>query len=237
MSMSRLKRTSKISPYAARLLKQHIGYIIALVFFVALFMTFIPLQIRQYIALRSQISTLNDEIRELSERRNAIQQYNTDELDELVFLLNSLYPAVEDRFSIYSALDNMQFAHGILITKSSSPFSGKSFNEITIVIDAIADFPTFREFMQNYPFYSGRFITLERVSYNVERQTMTVTTVFHSKKIEYGNKKLTTYDPTVLQRASQIKMEVEAAGLIRQNISDDNQEIPVDYTTKENPFK
>lgn len=226
-----------LSTYTKRLIKQHVGYFIALLFFIGLFILFIPLQVNQYLELRKQVKNTNNEISTMNIRRDAIQSYSAEDLNELVLVLNTLYPSIEDRFSIFTAVDNLQAVTGMEIETYSSPFSGRSVNEISIAVKGKSDMNTFRRFLQSHVFKSGRFMTLERVSFDVENSSVSFTAIFHSLNVDIGEKTITDFDPNVIERLRLIKAEVESAGFVQPVVPSSDAEIPTDYNTRENPFE
>lgn len=225
-----------IGTYSKRLLLQHLGYIIALGFFIILAVSFIPFQVRDYQAVRAELQTLNTTIQDLSKRRGVIQEYPQEKLDDLVVLLNTLYPSQEDKFSIFSAIDALSSVTGIQIITYSSPFAGKSLHEVVIAVRAHASEPAFRLFLRNHVFRSGRFMTIDKIIYDVESGTVDFTAKFHSSPVEIGSQTASQYAPEGIARLREIQKEVESAGYVRKTV---NTEEPVstDYTTKANPFE
>jgi len=226
-----------ISTYAQRLIRQHIGYFIALIFFGILLFTFIPVQIQQYVSLRRDLAETNESIRELDSRRSIITQYPVEELEDLVLTLNTLYPTNEDRFSIFTALENLQGVTGINIETYSSPFSGKSVFEISIGVKATASLDQYRRFLREHVFKSGRFMTISRVVYEADNQNLNFTAKFYSRHVDIGNQVATQYSPEAVERLQEIQREVESSGLVRKDPGTEDVEIPIDYSTKNNPFE
>ena len=226
-----------ISTYAKRLVKQHMGYFIALIFFTVLLFTFIPYQLRQYLGLRQDLTITNDSIRDLDNRRGIITQYPSTELEDLVLTLNTLYPTTEDRFSIFTALENIQGVTGIQISTYSSPFAGKSVFEISMGVKANGNLQAFRQFLREHVYKSGRFMTIEKVVYESKSETLNFTAKFHSKHVDIGSQKATEYSPDAIVRLQEIQREVESSGLVRKDLSSDEVVVPTDYSTKNNPFE
>lgn len=225
-----------IGTYSKRLLFQHIGYLIALTFFILLAVIFIPLQIRDYQTVRAELQTLNTTIQELSNRRGVIQEYPQEKLDDLVSLLNTIYPSQEDKFSIFTALDALGSVTGMNIITYSSPFAGKSLHEVVISVRARASESAFRLFLRNHVFRSGRFMTIDKVIYDVESGTVDFTAKFHSSPVEIGSQTASQYSPEGISRLREIQKEVESVGFIRKTVESD-EPISTDYSTKENPFE
>lgn len=225
-----------MSIYTKRLILKHLGYAIALIFFSILLISFIPLQIRNYVETRSQLKIAKDDIATLEKRRDVIEQYPTTELDDLSLTLNTLYPSVEDRFSIFTALENLQGVTGISVVSYSSPFAGRSLDEISIAVKARADMAAYRKLLRSHVFKSGRFMTLDKVTYDAKNNTLNFTAKFYSRNVELGSQVATQYAPDAITRLQVIKREVESAGLVRKNPATD-EIVPVDYSTKSNPFE
>ena len=234
-----MSRSSKlhISTYAKRLIKQHIAYYIALIFFAVLIFTFIPFQIKQYIDVRKELAKTNDKITELDKRRSVITRYPVEELEDLVLTLNSLYPSVEDRFSIFTALDNLQGVTGLDIVTYSSPFAGKSPTDISIAVKSNASMTEFRRFLSDHIYKSGRFMTIEKIVFDTRSESLNFTGKFYSKNVDIENQLATQYSSDAISRLQGIQRELESAGLVRKTIREEDVTIPIDYSTKQNPFK
>ena len=235
-SMSDSKKTT-ISPYTRRLLIQHSGYGIILAIFLGLLFTFIPWQISSYTKTRSQLVKIEKEVDLLSARLSAIEEYPSNDLEDLVLSLNSIYPSEEDRFSIFASLDNLKKITAINIDSYSSPFSGKAYEEVDISVKADADLATFRRFLKDHVYKSGRFMTISQLSFSDDKKTVSFTATFHSKKVNLNTKKPVEIKPDLIQRAMDIRFEVEASGLVKKNVSEDLSPAPVDYSTNPNPFE
>lgn len=228
---------SKISPYTRRLLIQHIGYAVVLVVFVILLVSFIPWQITSYTHARSELVKIESEVDLLSARLSAIEEYPSDDLEDLVLSINSVYPSEEDRFSIFASLDNLKKVTAINITSYSSPFSGKAFREVSIAVKADADLATFRRFLEDHVYKSGRFMTISKVSYSDDKKTLNFTAAFHSKKVDLNTKKPVEIKTDLIQRAIDIRREIESSGIVKQAAPEGLTPSPVDYSTKQNPFE
>jgi hypothetical protein len=225
-----------IGTYSKRLLLQHTGYIIALIFFLILAVLFIPVQIRDYQTVKAELQTLNATIQDLSKRRGVIQEYPQEKLDDLVTVLNTIYPSQEDKFSIFSALDALASVSGMQIITYSSPFAGKSLHEVVIAVRARASEPAFRLFLRNHVFRSGRFMTIDKITYDVESGTVDFTAKFHSSPVEIGSQTASQYSPEGITRLREIQKEVESVGYIRKPV-DQQESISTEYSTKDNPFE
>jgi hypothetical protein len=199
--------------------------------------SFLPLQIKQYVDMRRELSKTNEDIEALTTRQNVIQQYPQEQLEDLVITLNSLYPSVEDRFSIFTALDNIQAVSGVGVISYSSPFAGKTLNEITIAVKSRSDLTSFRRFLQVHVFRSGRFMTIDKIVFDNENGALNFTGKFYSKNVELGSQTATQYSPEAITRLQEIKREVEGSGLVRKDLSKEEEAIPTDYSTKSNPFE
>lgn len=235
-SMSRSNKL-KMSTYTKRLIKKNIGYFVALIFFGFLLFTFIPVQVTSYITVRSELSKTNNDIQDLDARRNTIQEFTTSDLEDLVLTLNTLYPSVEDRFSIFTALENLQGVTGINIVSYSSPFAGRSLNEISISVKASADMTAYRRFLRDHVYRSGRFMTVERIVYSAKDNGLNFTAKFYSRNVNLEGTAAEGYSPQYIERLRQIQKEVDSSGLVRKNTSNEDVVIPVDYSTKQNPFE
>ena len=224
-----------IDTYVKRRLIEHAGYFIALLFFISLAILFVPAQLKEYIGTRSDVVKVQTANKALRARLVAFQEYPTQDLEDIVVVLNTLYPSQEDRFSIFAALDNLEGTTGIDIQTYSSPFSGKAFRDVSITVKARGSLTSFRSFLRDYVFRSGRFMTISNVTYSEEKQGINFTATFHSKNIELETDKAVEIRPDLIERAVAIKKEVESSGIVKREAAPEENK-PENYSTKPNPF-
>ena len=80
-------------------------------------------------------------------------------------------------------------------------------------------------------------MTISQLSFSDDKKTVSFTATFHSKKVNLNTKKPVEIKPDLIQRAMDIRFEVEASGLVKKNVSEDLSPAPVDYSTNPNPFE
>ncbi len=225
-----------ISTYTKRLISQHIGYFVAVIFYAVLILVFIPMQFSDYSQARDEAVELNQRVEDLSKRRAVINSYPEDDLEELVLLLNTLYPSEEDKFSIFSALDTLQVVTGIQILTYSSPFAGKSLNEVIVVVRAQADEKSFRTFLASHVFRSGRFMTIDKIVYDAKGDILDFTAKFHSHPVNISDQVAQSYSSEGLKQLRIIQQDMSGSGYIRKQSTQEVEPL-LDYSTKDNPFE
>src|SRR3990167_506243 len=225
------------SRYLYRIIMRHVLYIVALIIFISLALSYIPYQINQYAKLRRESGVLDEELVILEKRNDAISKYNAVDVDELIVFLNDLFPSIEDRFSIFSAVDNLEIVTETPIVSYSSPFEGKVEEGVKLSIQALADESRLPIFLRDYPYLSGRLITLERFNFDPVSDILDVTAAFHSKDIPVGATVIPEYNDALMKRIIAIKQQLEERNPSFRKTNVHEETIPVDYSPKQNPFE
>ncbi|OGK15593.1 hypothetical protein A3H80_03760 [Candidatus Roizmanbacteria bacterium RIFCSPLOWO2_02_FULL_37_19] len=223
--------------YLYRLIKRHVIYIIGFVLFSILASSFIPLQINKYGQLRKQSGLLDEELARLEQRRAVLTQYRNINIDELITLVNTIFPNTEDRFSIFGAMDNLEVITGVPITDYSSPFTGHAIDETVISAHGRANETAFMNFLKDYPYLSGRLITLDKINFNPKENLINFSIVFHTRDIPPSENLIPEYNATVVLQINALRDELEARNPAFAQNSREEEVIPINYSTKTNPFE
>lgn len=129
------------------------------------------------------------------------------------------------------ALENVSAQTGFTIVKYGiNP--GKSVDtKLTLQVTGVGDAQAFLNFMNNYNFSGGRFITSDVIDYSAAQTTSTTLNLtFYSKKtssLSEVNKKLTPQDIALLR-----EIQNKTFIVVKQEEATESGS----YTTKDNPF-
>ncbi|KXK10936.1 MAG: hypothetical protein UZ22_OP11002000568 [Microgenomates bacterium OLB23] len=159
-----------------------------------------------------------------------------------MLILNTLYPQQEDKFSIVPVIDNLQSVTGMLFVKKSSPFSANAGPSSTISVEAIGTKEQIATLLQDYHYKAARLLTLESVvlkpsTSNPQLWEVSFSVAFHAKEIVLGKESLQAINPSALTFARQALQYFNAKGATYTKVSIKEEDIPLNYSIKKNPFE
>lgn len=183
---------------------------------------------------KSHITSLQSDISELNRKANNVLvgvPINSTEVDQFTQMLAVLIPEDEDFFSVLTTLENLSFQTGYTIVKYSiTPGNGID-QKLVLQVQGIGDATGFLNFVKNYSFSGGRFITSDDISFNAkDTNSSTINLTFYTQKtssVSEVNKKLSQKDVQLL-RDIKNKTFIELGNSIASGSGV--------YTTKSNPF-
>jgi hypothetical protein len=224
------------------LLKKNIVYIVAIIFFAFIGIYFLPQQVLDYTSLRQKNNDLQQEISKQEKRLQLIESINVQDLNQLLLILNTLYPQEEDQFSIYPVIDNLQAVTGMLFIKKSSPFGADPKAQLSITIDAVGTLDQVKVLLRDYPFKSARILTINSLTMrpnktNPQLWDVQFAILFHVKEITAGTGAIDKIDPMAIAFARQARDYFLSRGATYTKISIKDEDIPLNYSTKKNPFQ
>ncbi len=224
-----------------RVIRSNLIYVVALILFIFLGVSFIPQRLLIYNTQREDLNSLNAQIEQQEKRLKAIESVNIQDLQQLLLALNTLYPQQEDQFSIYPALENLQVVTGLPFVKKSAPFAPGDNAQISANINATASTEQIRTFLQNYIYKSARLITLDSISLQQVKTDVNLWNVglgisFHAKEVSAGTGALTEIDPAAITFAREVQSFFTSKGSNYSSISIKDEDIPLDYPIKKDPF-
>ncbi len=216
-------------------------YVIAIVVFLFIGFSFLPKLILEYNDLRQKNIDLQSEISKQESRLRLIDSINVQDINQLLLVLNTLYPQEQDQFSIYPVIDNLQSVSGMLFVKKSTPFVGDTKSQVEISIEALGTLDQINTLLQDYPYKSARILTLEKltmsqVKNNPQLWNVSFSVVFHAKEISAGKQALDNINPMAIDFARQAVQYFTSKGVDFANISIKDEDIPTNYSVKKNPF-
>jgi len=239
--MFHLSKTQLFTSPQFILLKGNIVYLIAIILFIFLGVSFLPQQIVEYSTIRQQNKELVEINTKLTHRLRLIDSLNIKDLNQLLIILNTLEPQQEDKFSINPVVDNLQVVTGMLFVKKGSPFDTHIGAQVVIPISAIATLDQIKVLLQEYPYKAARLITLESLAIRPDKTSPLLWDVdfsiaFHSNEVSAGKKTLDTIDPKAIDFARQVQQYFVSRGATYSNVSIKEDDIPLNYPIKQNPF-
>lgn len=223
------------------LVKNNVVYMLAIVLFIFIGFSFLPKQLLAYNELRQKNNALKAEISKQESRLKLIQSIDIKDINQLLLILNTLYPQVEDQFSIYPVIDNLQFVTGMIFVKKSSPFVGDVKTPVVISVEAIGTLDQITTLLRDYPYKSARILTLQSFTMNQNKSNPQLWNVgfavgFHAKEISAGKQAIDKIDPMAIDFARQAAQYFTSKGAKYTNISIKDEDIPINYSVKKNPF-
>lgn len=234
----KISKVSFLQTYYARLLINNFIYIVAFVAFIVIAISFVPLQIRGYLDERGLVDIRRDEVDKLQIRLNAIDVFNDANIDNLLLVINTIYPSEEDRFSIFDVINNMERLTGISVAESTSPFEATTTEEgIEINVSGKGDLVAVRNLLNNYYYKYGRLMTLKSITYNPRSEVLNFTVLIHSREFTIGSNEIAVYNEGVLQGASDINDYFVSNRALFSNESADDAEVSTEYNPRQNPFQ
>lgn len=152
------------------------------------------------------------------------------ELDETNKLLSILIPDTEDYFSIIYALESISKQTGFIIDDYVLSLI-KSSEKLSVTVNGSGNIESFMNFLKNYSFAGGRFITSEKVEFSNSTSSGTkILLNFYSKQIDIDNQVI----PELTQRDIDFLKKIKDK--ISINLIGDKEKLDEDYPTKTNPF-
>ncbi len=240
--MSRFNKTQLVTSPQFILIKNNLIYGVAILIFLFLGISFLPQQLIVYTDLKNKNNELDAEISKQEARLRLIESVNVTDLNQLLLILNTLYPQQEDQFSIYPVVDNLQAVTGMLFLKKTSPFAADSKAKVVMTIDAVGTLDQVKILLRDYPYKSARILSLENLllrpnKLNPQIWDISFTITFHTKEIAAGSETLTGINPMALAFARQAEQYFTSRGAKYTKISVKDEDIPLNYPIKLNPFK
>lgn len=223
--------------YSMRIVRRHIVYIISFILFIIIGVFFIPTHIQEYVKLKNDVNILEKDVKQLEERNIAIRQYDGVDIEQLLLVLNTIFPNVEDRFSLFAAIDNLQVISHVNISGFTSPFSGSKGEDVVIVIEARVFDSQLRSIFEDYHFKSGRFMTIDKVSFNPITSSLVFSATFHSEDINIDEGSIVEYNPENIKQVTEMLNYLRSHNPSFKRTVLEPEEIPTNYKIKQDPFK
>ncbi|OGK28581.1 hypothetical protein A3D06_01845 [Candidatus Roizmanbacteria bacterium RIFCSPHIGHO2_02_FULL_40_9] len=219
------------------MLQKHIVYIGGLLLFAFLIISFIPLQLKEYVEAQSNLKVLDDNLNQLTIKRSTIFQYNKHNIDDQLALINTILPTTEDKFTIFNAADNLQFVYGMFVDKYSSPYGSMPGAFVSVAVMAQADEVQFMDFLKNYHYLTGRFMTINNIIYIPSSKSLSFTAEFHIYKPNVSSETSISFKRKILEDVEMIRKTLSERNPFFMKASVKDDDVSTEYTTKTNPFR
>ncbi len=159
--------------FVLKLLKENIIYIIGVVLFIMLLIIFLPPQLQSIAELKSTLNNKNEQLearKDLFEIARASLSFDVKSMDVIT---KSMFPADEDYFSIFRALELLAARSGIFIETFSSPFGNKQGAAVKIEVSALGNSEAVTRLLTNYQLKSSRLVTIDRIGFDAVASKIT----------------------------------------------------------------
>lgn len=220
-----------INAYTVQLLKENSIYFASLVIFILLAALVIPWQISGYSVTKEENQKLTEEIGRLENKIKIVVAFDSDEIDRLIAVLNTILPQTEDYFSIYPVLNALSQQTSFIVTGFKIEFNQVLPEKLTLDITAEGSPEAFVTFLENYTYHGGRLITIDEITYEPGSAPQSLKLNFYSKKIE-------TVEPQTVPVID--KKRIDLVRRISDDLSDilasQPASIDTNYPVRENPF-
>lgn len=220
-----------------RLLQKHIIYLCGLILFTFLIFSFIPFQLKKYVDAKKSVKRLDENLNQLTIKRSTIIQYSKRNIDQQLSIINTLLPNTEDKFSIFNAIDNLQFVYGMLIERYSSPYAASGDKFITISVLAQAEESQFQDFLKNYYYLSGRYISIDAITYVPGSRSLSFTATFYTYNPQWSPNMQLSFQRKIVDDSQKIEQSLSARNPFFKKVELNEQDVSVEYTPKTNPFQ
>lgn len=216
------------------LLRTNFIYLITFFILISSFLIATSFFIKKYYSNNLKLSTLNTEIdtykkkKDLMEFKSQVIRSEID-LDKINTILTQLIPSQEDYFSIITTLENLSIQSNFVITSYNIIVKDSTESMLSIMIEGQGDASSFLQFLKNYKFSGGRLITIDNIEFSEAVFTGgKVRIIVYSKKVS-GSKNLKNLENIDINKLEEILSKVQI-------VLKTEEDIPVDYKTKSNPF-
>ncbi len=174
----------KADIYTISLLKKHFVYIILFVGLTVFAMIFIPIKLTDYKDNEEKTGVLRQEITSLTEKYSTLSRYSSQEMDDLVQIVNRLVPDQYDYFNLYGAIDDFQRLSGLKFTSVSAPFTSLSSEGAVLSVTAEGSNAAILQFLENYQTIGGRLATVNAITFKPSATTISFILTLHAQKAE-----------------------------------------------------
>ena len=129
----------------------------------------------------------------------------------------------------------------MLFVKKSSPFEAAAQGQTSINIIAIASDEQVRALLKDYPYKSARLLSLDGIimrptKANPALWDVDFAVIFHAGDAGAGKEVITRLNPDAVAFAREVQQYFATKGDKYTNVSVKEDDIPLDYKVKQNPF-
>lgn len=225
----------KIKPFALRLLKENLIYLIAFILLVFILILFLVNHYPKFEQNQQKIKTLRQQIKELQNELSLINSLsnNPTELEEDIKFIKTLIPGEEDYFSIIYALEQLSLKTGFIINSYTVNIKDSNNDKLSLLVTGMGDKETFLNFLKNYNFGGGRLITSDKIELSQEAaESIKINLTFYNKDV--SNEKMPMIDKRgmFLTQLRALKDKVQFSF----KESSSPAEVDYNYQRKSNPF-
>lgn len=185
-----------------------------------------------YSTSHDAVDRLKTEVDDLQGKANVIKTNSNltkEQIDNFNQTLTQLIPEQEDFFTILYALEKISIQTKFMVVRYEiSPSKGAA-NKVPLVIDGDGDSDAFINFLKQYPYAGGRFITIEKLEYTPNQAgRIRVSLNFYNQKTITSNTNLSLLSPKDITLMKDIQAKT---AIIIKNAPEN-----INYTKKADPF-
>ncbi len=195
----------KINPYLLSLIKENLIYIVVNLSLVLITVAVFAYNLRLLPEKDIQISTLENDVKELTARANLLNApFLTEkgDLDSTIKVLDALVPSLEDYFSLIYSLEELSKKTNFIINSYSINLQESTANKLQLVISGVGDQDAFMKFLKDYNFSGGRLMTCDRLDLS-SRFSGSI-----RLNVAFYNKNVTSQGSTILALTSKDWQEI-----------------------------
>lgn len=219
-----------------RIIQEEYSLVIAFFLIIIIFLLLIYV-IRIRLDLITRSHGLENEVAILKNRVITIknsQNYIEKDVEQTNRFLSLLIPDFEDFFSIIKALEKISEVSGFAIKGYDVNLQRTVTEKLSLIVEGSGNDATFIDFLKNYNFAGGRFVTSGKIEYTDSPfKTTKIHLDFYSKKVVIDNSgfpQLTKEDFTFINK---IKEKVKITFTEKNN---QGESLPLDYAINPKPF-
>lgn len=176
----------KISRFTLQLIKKNAFFLFGIFFFTAIFVVFIPFQLKGYLQIKQEIEKEEEEVEKLVSNQQKIDAFETFDIDRLYSVVEEAVPSTEDGLNVLASLEyfsNQALRNNFFITSYSNPFTKSSEGVLSISIEGTGSVKSLAGLMQSLQTAGNRFITLDNVEITGTEANAVFALNYYSKKI------------------------------------------------------
>ncbi|KXK07229.1 MAG: hypothetical protein UZ21_OP11001001149 [Microgenomates bacterium OLB22] len=163
-----------------RALRQNGIYILCLSVFILIGIFGLPRAWGRYQEVRDKLTSERKTVQELESALAVQAQYEAYDPTRLLKAVDRMMPQKEDYFKLIQSMQQLAKANGVILVTHTSPFKSKTKDMTSVSVTMRGSRTEMERVLANFTFVSGRFITMESVTYKPRERLMTFDLQYHT---------------------------------------------------------
>lgn len=163
-----------------RVLRQNALYIVSLIVFILIGVLGLPIAWGRYQEIRDKAVSEKKIVQDLQTALAIQAQYEAFDPDRLLNVVDRMMPQKEDYFNLIQSMQQLARANGVILVAHTSPFKSKTKDVTSVTVTMRGSRAELERVLGNFSFVSGRFITVESVTYKPRERIMTFDIHYHT---------------------------------------------------------